>query len=108
MTELKHVKVKVRTVLATKKHTRNNDNALTAEYIKRFYKQHVYRDRSGNLVVRLKDFKKLPTLESIRRCRAIIQNVNKQYLPTDAKVRKARRIKEKTYHNVEVREANKA
>lgn len=98
--ELKGKKGQVAYILKVYPSTRNNDGQLFAHYINTYFKHLV-----ENKAVPLKNFHKLPSLETIRRLRQIIQNDNGMFLPTDEKVIKARKIKQKNWNDIEVREA---
>lgn len=108
MAELKKYKEKVYEILRDSEAARNNDGVLMAHYINIYHPNLVKLDEEGDKVIKLKSLRLLPPLENIRRVRQIIQNVNNDFLPTDAKVRKNRRIKEENWRQYEVREANKA
>jgi len=105
MARLKDVKNKVYFVLRDHEKARNNDGTLIAHLLNKHYTRFIRKDADGEKVVRLKDFQHFPSFESIRRARQIIQNDDNEFLPTDPKVAKARRIKEEDYRNAEVREA---
>lgn len=106
--ELKTYKHRVREILKKSKTARNSDAILYARYIHRFYPHLVTTDKNGRPAVLLEDFKKLPGAENVRRLRQVIQNDNGEYMPTDKKVIKMRRIKEENWRNAEVREAKNA
>lgn len=108
MAELKRYKEKVYAILRDSEGARNNDGVLMAHYINIYHPDLVRTDEEGDKVIKLKSLKMLPPFENIRRVRQIIQNVNNEFLPTDASVRKNRRIKEANWREYEVREANKA
>lgn len=55
---------------------RNDDKWLTYRVMRRF----------TNIFIAFDDFKKIPAFETIKRCRAKIQNEHKLYPPTDPKV----------------------
>lgn len=102
---LRDVKDKVYKILQKSENARNNDGSLNAHFLAEHCKQFIHKDLDGNDVVALKDFKHLPSFESLRRSRQIIQNDDGEFLPTMQSVRKARRIKEEQWRNWEVREA---
>jgi hypothetical protein len=85
--ELTKVKEIVLEELRTDERCRNDDKYLTWKVMRRF----------TPIWIPLKDFEKIPAFESIRRTRAFIQNEEKRFLPTDEKVRKARRVNEEAY-----------
>lgn len=107
-TELKHYKEKVLTILRDNENARNNDGSLYAYFIQKYCKQYIVPDANGDPGVPLKNFRHLPPMETLGRCRRIIQNDNNLYLPTLASVRKERRIKEQNWREAEVREAKNA
>lgn len=74
--------------------TRNSDILLMIELWKEYHPSYIKKGSSGELGIWLVDLYKLPTQESIKRVRAIIQNVEGRMLPTSQKVRKVRKIKE--------------
>ena len=75
-TELKKVKEIISEILANDIRARNDDKYLTFLVMRRF----------TNIYINFEDFKKIPAFESIKRIRAVIQNKEKLYLPTDEKV----------------------
>lgn len=83
----------VESVLSDTPAARNSDIALTIEVWKRFYPQRM-RARDGRSYVALDDLYDLPREDNVKRTRAYLQNVRKLYLPTDAKVARARGINE--------------
>lgn len=103
--ELKTYKEKVYKILEKYENARNNDGSLLALYIYEFLPGLVDKTESGKQCICLEDIKRLPAIENIRRSRQIIQNDDNQFLPTDPKVREARKIKEKNWREAEVREA---
>jgi len=105
MAELKTYKQKVRVILEQYERARNNDGVLMAHYINTYHPGLVSIDQDGDVTIKLKNFTSLPPLENIRRSRQIIQNDDGEFPPTDPKVVKARRIKEKNWNDCEVREA---
>lgn len=84
---------------------RNNDWTLMAHYMLRYYKKILFQDEQGHWAIRLRDLQHLCSFETLRRSRQIIQNDHMLLIPTDPKVRKARKIKEKNMREAEVREA---
>lgn len=106
VSELKTFKERVAIIMRDHEAARNNDGTLMAYYIDTYHPDLVHRAEKLGKVIPLSNMKYLPPFESIRRVRAIIQNVDGKYLPTDEKVIKARRLKEKNMTECEVREAN--
>lgn len=105
MSELKNFKSKVKYILENYENARNNDGSLYAHFIKIYCSKLIVTDGEGVDMLPLKNFKLLPPMENIRRCRQIIQNDNQMLQPTDPLVRKARKIKEQNFREAEVREA---
>lgn len=79
--------MKVRAILADHESARNNDGTLFAYFIQKHCKDLVMKLEDGTEVIPLKNFKKLPPMENLRRVRQIIQNENEMYEPTDPEVR---------------------
>lgn len=102
---LKTYKQRVRQILEKYEKARDNDGILTAYYIATYHPTLLRKDTDGNSCVPLKYFGELPPLENIRRSRQLIQNDDGEFLPTKESIRKARKIKEKNWREVEVREA---
>ena len=105
MEELKGRAKKVYAVMSLYEQARNNDWSLMAFYINKYYGGLVNLDVDGDKVIKLKDLKNLPSWQSIRLARQIIQNEKGLLLPTDEKVRKLRKIKEQDIRYTEWREA---
>lgn len=105
MGQLKHYKEKVRGILEDHPQARNNDGTLIAHYINIYHPHFVFEDINGHKSINLKHFKELPPFENLRRLRQIIQHDNEELQPTDPRVTKMRRIKEKNWNDAEVREA---
>jgi hypothetical protein len=105
MEELKGRAKKVFRIMDENEGARNNDWTLMAHYIKRHYSQLTNLDADKDLVIKLRDLKKLPSWQSIRLARQVIQNEQGLLLPTDPKVTKLRKIKEKNIRDAEWREA---
>lgn len=74
--EFKQVQDLVEQLLSMDKRCRNDDKWLTYRVMRHY----------TNIYIPFEDFEKLPAFETIKRCRAKIQNVEKKYLPTDPKV----------------------
>lgn len=105
MEELKGRAQKVYKIMDRHENARNNDWTLMAHYINTYYPKFTQTDANGDIVIKLKDLKYLPSWQSIRLSRQIIQNEHGLLLPTDEKVRKIRKIKEKDIRDCEWREA---
>ena len=102
--QLKDYKTKVRAILERYPHTRDSDGSLYAHFLKEHAKQFIVKDTDGDLCIPLKKFKSLPSSESVRRSRQIVQEGG-EFLPTTEAIRKMRGIKEENWRNAEVREA---
>lgn len=74
--------------------TRNSDITLLIKVWEEFYPQRIKTGKGGERGVWLRDLYDLPREEHVRRIRAVIQNEEGKYLPTDPAVRKQRRINE--------------
>jgi len=85
ITEFDTVKELVNYLLKVDVRCRNDDKWLTYQVMRHFTK----------IFIPFEDFDKLPAFETIKRTRAVIQNVEGRYLPTDPKVidRRERRQK---------------
>lgn len=105
MAELKHYKAKVYEILKEFEQARNNDGTLLAYFISKFQPHLITKDSDGEPAIKLKNLRNLPPIENLRRSRQIIQNDNGEFLPTLPEVRKARKIKEENFRQMEVREA---
>ena len=79
-TELRTVAELVREELKNDLRCRNDDKWLTWKVMRHF----------TPIYIVFEDFEKMPSFEAIRRCRAKIQNVDQQYLPTEATALKRR------------------
>ena len=108
MIELKTFKQRVALILKEQEQARNNDGSLMAFYIDRFHKELVVVAQihgKDAKMLPLGYMRRLPSSQSIRLARQLIQNTDGKYLPTDPKVCKARNIKEKDIRDCEWREA---
>ena len=103
--ELKNYRKRIEYLLSIHEKARDNDGVLIAHYLNTFCPSLVDLNSKGEKTVMLKNFKKMPSFENIRRARQIVQNTKGLYLPLTEKVLKARRIKEKNFKDCEVREA---
>lgn len=70
--------------------TRNSDITLTQQVWQTFYPQHIVQNNIGKQFVALDKLFELPREDNVKRVRAKIQNVEKQYLPTDPKIAEKR------------------
>lgn len=72
----------IENILASVPGSRNSDIVLTIEIWKTYYRQFIYW-KGITPFVELADLFELPREDNIKRIRAIIQNVQRRYLPTD-------------------------
>ena len=102
--ELKTTKDRVKDILIKSESSRNSDKALFASYIYKYHNELL----DDKYKISLNDFYKLPSTESIRRSRQLIQRkayqkINQgyglflKYLPTDPKVRNKRKMMENVF-----------
>lgn len=100
------IKDRVEAILKDNLKARDDDAYLTVVYWIT-YNPSLMREDPTNLTpegkprkfVYLKDILELPREDSIRRVRAVIQNVEKKYLPTTPEIRKRRKIAEEDWLN---------
>lgn len=90
--EFKSVTEIVTELLKTDERCRNDDKWLTYKVMRKFTRMYIP----------FEDFKKIPAFETIKRCRAKIQNELRLYLPTNEEVIKRRRQRQE-----EIKEALK-
>ena len=88
-TEIKTVKAIVEYLLLTDERCRNDDKWLTFRVMQHFTK----------IFIPFEDFQKIPAFETVKRCRAYIQNVEKRYIPTDPLIVK-RRKRQQTFRDI--------
>jgi hypothetical protein len=86
-TEIKTVQALVIKLLQEDERCRNDDKWLTFRVMQHF----------TNIFIPFEDFQKIPAFETIKRCRAKIQNVENLYLPTDEKVKRKRKGREEIF-----------
>jgi hypothetical protein len=72
----------VRFILKTDKRCRNDDRLLTYKVFKRLCGK-----QGRNIFIPVKVIRKLPAFESVKRCRAKIQNNERKLLPTEKRAR---------------------
>lgn len=89
-----NLKDQVEIILSDYPKTRDSDVTLVIELWKKFYSAHIKKASNGEFGVYLSSLYTLPTHESIKRIRALIQNDENRFLPTEFKIRKQRRILE--------------
>lgn len=97
ISKYKTLESQVRYILYTNPETRNSDIDLTIGIWVKFYSKYVseeinFKNENPELSIYLKDLKNLPREDNIKRIRANIQNVHKEFLPTVAKVAEQRKI----------------
>lgn len=79
--------------------TRDNDITLMIALWKKFYSAHIKVTSTNESGIYLKSLYTLPTQDNIKRIRALLQNDEHRFLPTDSRVRRKRRIKEEEWRN---------
>lgn len=65
--------------------TRNSDITLTQQVWKSFYPQYLL-EQNGKTYINIENLFNVPREDNIKRIRAKIQNVDRQWLPTDVKI----------------------
>jgi hypothetical protein len=88
--EIETVKDIILRLLEKSDRARNDDKYLTFMVMRHF----------TNMYLNFEDFNKIPAFETIKRCRAQIQNKEGRFLPTDPEVIKRRQHREKTFKEV--------
>lgn len=81
MEHLKTLKSQVEYVLQKYPEARKNDTDLTWVIWVLFFPKLVSKNESWEFVVRLKDLKKLPKEDNVKRIRCVFQNDKGKYLP---------------------------
>ena len=89
--QLKH---QIEIILKDYPKSRDSDITLMIELWKVFYKDHIKKTSNGDFGIYLPSLYHLPREDSVKRIRAIIQNVEGRLLPITFAVRKKRRINE--------------
>ncbi len=89
--EISLVKKIVENALNESTRARNDDKHLTF-LVLRYYLYH--KSKPGTVTITLEDLPDLPAFETITRVRAQIQNVEKRFLPTNAAVKKRRKMRQ--------------
>lgn len=96
-------KSRVESILHDQEETRNCDKALTIAYWRKYEGEHIslyqapYSKQSAVEYVKLENVRWLTSQDSIKRVRAIIQNKEGKYLPTNSDIRKKRSISEEQW-----------
>lgn len=88
------LKLKILDVLEKVEKTRNDDIELMLHIWNIYYKDKLHYDQEAKLGISFENIRILPRNDDIKRIRAFIQNEEGKFLPTEAKVRKQRRIAE--------------
>lgn len=83
--EFETVKSQVRKAMANEERCRNDDKYLTWKVMRNY----------TNIYIKFEDFEKLPSFETIRRTRQLLQNKEGVLLPTDPAVRVKRQERER-------------
>ena len=94
LAEIKTIDGLVRRLLQVDERCRNDDKWLTFRVMRHF----------TNIYIPFEDFKKIPAFETVKRCRAKIQNNEGLYPPTDAKALARRQQRERVFSNYAVSE----
>ena len=90
------LKEKILVILEKFEKTRNDDVELMLMIWYNYHRKDLFQDGTG-WSVNLDKIRRLPREDHIKRIRAIIQNDEKLYLPTDPEVRKKRQISEEEW-----------
>lgn len=88
--EFRTIKKQVEKALKENESARNDDKYLTWLVLRNY----------TNIYIKFTDFNKLPSFETIRRMRQVIQNKEKRLIPTDPKVIKKRQQREKEIRKI--------
>jgi hypothetical protein len=88
--EIKSVRKIVEHLLETDERCRNDDKWLTYLVMRRF----------TNIYIPFEDFKKIPAFETVKRCRAQIQNKEKRFKPTNPEILMKRQSRERTFNQI--------
>lgn len=86
-------------VLETNPETRNSDQYLTLCIWNRYFPDLLFKNEKGEPCVTLKNIMSLPKEDSIKRIRAVIQNTENKWLPTNPDVAKRRLINEEVWRD---------
>ncbi len=97
--KFKKLKEQIETVLKDSPPTRNDDVALTIGIWKKFYSDKIRQSTKDENVygVYLHDIFFLPREDTIKRIRAVIQNEEGRYVPTNWAVAKKRQMNEQEW-----------
>lgn len=94
MTEIKKLKPKILKILAEFPRARNSDAWLTVKLWCIYFPSRIHRNENKKAYIFLEDILDLPKEDHIKRIRAVIQNVEHKFLPTDLKIAMQRKILE--------------
>ena len=95
--KIKDLRKKVEDMLAKSERSRNSDQFLTIKLWVEHYPEAI-KVIDGEKMIKLNDIMLLPREDNVKRIRAIIQNVEHRFLPTDPDVRKKRGISEHIWY----------
>lgn len=88
--EFKTVKSIIEDILEKDIRARNDDRWLTYKVFRYF----------TNIYIPFEDFEKLPAFETVKRCRAYIQNIEHRFEPTDPNVKAKRQQRQREVKEV--------
>lgn len=91
------LKDKILKCLEQDEQSRNSDIRLMQMVWYSFHREKIFKAEDGRASVALESFYELPREDAIKRHRAIIQNVEGKFLPTDKEVAKQRKIREEVW-----------
>lgn len=89
--EFRSIKELVEKLLETEPNTRNDDKLLTYRVF-----EEISRAHGEGIFISFKLWNTLPAFETVKRCRAYIQNNEGRFLPTDPKALRLRKRRQKT------------
>ena len=92
-----NLKMKVEAILREFPQSRNDDRWLACKLWAVYYPEYIVRQDNDPAMVRLEDIVKLPSQDTIARYRQIVQNVDKEYLPTKIEVIRRRKMNEEEW-----------
>ena len=94
---MKTLKAKVKYVLEKYPDARNSDKKMINAIWVEFYKDFLFRNENNEWCVKLLELYKMPNGDELCRIRRKIQNVDKEFLPTDPETIKHRKTKEEDW-----------
>lgn len=92
--ELYTTQMRVEDLLRSEPELRNSDKLLTLRVIEQIAREHKMWVHIPRELL-----EHLPAFESVKRCRAKLQNDERRYLPTDPQVRRQRRIRAEDFRS---------